>query len=162
MKQLMLFDIPDEPVKLAAHVVWRRRVRRIIQAGDDAPLFFRRARGSPMTAEEQEQLAAYLPLIRATARRAHLRGIRIDDLEGELIAYACHIMPRFDPTRAKLGSLLRVALSNKIKNMIRDQGKKVRLRTDQGERLAEIARDCLDGIAAVDDADELEAWARCV
>jgi hypothetical protein len=69
-------------------------------------------------------------------------------------------MPRFDPTRAKLGSLLRVALSNKIKNMIRDSAKKVRLRTDQGERLAEIACSDTAGIQAVDDLDELEAWAR--
>ena len=162
MAQLTFFDIPEEPRKLARHVVWRRRVARIIQNQDDAPLFFRRERGSRLTREEQDQLAAYVPLIRATARRAHLRGIRIDDLEGELIAYAVHIMPRFDPTRAKLGSLLRVALSNKIKNMIRDSAKKVRLRTDQGERLAEIACSDTAGIQAVDDLDELEAWARAV
>jgi hypothetical protein len=156
--QLTLFDIPEEPVKLSRHVVWRRRVARIIQQGD-GPLFFRRARGSRLTPEEQDQLAAYIPLIKATARRAHLRGIRIDDLEGELLAYAAHIMPRFDPTRAKLGSLLRVALSNKIKNMIRDSAKKVRYRTDQGERLAEIASEDTAGVDAVDELDELEVWA---
>jgi len=159
MAQLTLFDIPEEPVKLSRHIVWRRRVARIIQTQDDGPLFFRRARGSVLTAEEQSYLEAYIPLIKATARRAHLRGIRIDDLEGELLAYAAHIMPQFDPTRAKLGSLLRVALSNKIKNMIRDSAKKIRYRTDQGERLAEIASEDTAAIDAVDELDELEAWA---
>lgn len=158
MVQLTLFDIPEEPRKYYAKRVWSRRVARILD--QDLPLFYRRPRGSPLTQEERELLERYLPLVRATARRAEQRGINLDDLEGELIAYACHVMPRFDPTRASLGSLLRVALSNKIKNMCRDASRRIWARTDRQESLDALADRSQSDLDQVDEADELEAWAR--
>lgn len=138
-----MFDLEAEPKKALAKRRWARAVAKVLD--DDLPLFRVRKRGSVLTTEEQAAVVRYLPLVRATARRAELRGIVLDDLEGELIAYTCHVIPRFDPGRASLGSLLRVALANKIKNMIRDASRRVRARTDQQDHLDAIADRDHDG-----------------
>ena len=151
--QLYMFPIDEEPKKFLAKRRWSRRVAKLLD--DDLPLFYRRKRGDKLTPEEQELVTKYLPLIKATARRAEQRGIVLDDLEGELVAYTCHVMPRFDPTRASLGSLLRVALSNKIKNMCRDASRRIRARNDHQESLDKVPDQRRSGVDEVDDADEV-------
>ena len=151
--QLYMFPIEEQPEKFLAKRRWSKRVAKLLD--DDLPLFYRRKRGDKLTPEEQELVTRYLPLIKATARRAEQRGIVLDDLEGELVAYTCHVMPRFDPTRASLGSLLRVALSNKIKNMCRDASRRIRAKTDHQESLDAVADRRRSGVDEVDEDDEL-------
>jgi len=123
-------------------------------------------RGSKLTPELQQQLTAYFPLVKKMAFDARFKyrkampDFTLDDWTSHLTEAACRIAPCWDPGKGVFGTLLKVGLSNIIKNVIRDYMKpdrnRIRGRQQNENELDEQAGlgDVLEEIVSRADFDE--------
>ena len=124
-------------------------------------------RGTKLTPELQEQLTAYFPLVKRMAFDARFKykkampDFTLDDWTSHLTEAACRIAPCWNPEKGLFGTLLKVGLSNIIKNAIRDYLKpernRIRGRQQNENELDEQAApagDVLEGIINRADFDE--------
>jgi DNA-directed RNA polymerase specialized sigma24 family protein len=127
--------IADYPIRHYPRAQWVRQVRDDLR---NTPLPTR-PRGSRLTDQERDLIAAHYPLIIATARRAIARGYVIDDLVAEL-ALACVIaLPRYDRTRAGIAAYLAVVMGCAVRNLVSHATRRPRLTTGTGIEKGKIA-----------------------
>jgi hypothetical protein len=122
-------------------------------------------RGTKLTPELQEQLTAYFPLIKKMAFEARSKyrkimpDFSIDDWTSHLTEAACRIAPCWNPDKGVFGTLIKVGLSNIIKNTIRDYVKperaRIRSRQEKEDELSRLPGKFQDIPGYLDSSDQI-------